>query len=33
MGEFLRKVDGSRDFSPEFRRETVQGILSEGRPQ
>jgi transposase-like protein len=28
MGEFPRKADGRRVFSPEFKRETVQRILS-----
>jgi transposase-like protein len=28
MGEFPRKADGRRVFSPEFRRETVQRTLS-----
>jgi hypothetical protein len=28
MGEFPRKADGRRVFSAEFKRETVQRILS-----
>ena len=28
MGEFPRKADGRRVFSPEFKRETVQRILN-----
>src|SRR2546428_10325585 len=28
MGDFPRKADGRRVFSPEFKRETVQRILS-----
>ena len=28
MGEFPRKADGRRVFSPEFKRETVQRLLS-----
>ena|SRR6266850_1936695 len=28
MGEFPRKADGRRVFSPEFKRETVQRVLS-----